>query len=113
LCGKYFCGYTLEEEVEILPYNIGPRAIIAFDRLGISQAELARRSGINWAQLWKIMRGERKNGVSSETIRRLSGALGCTSDFLLGLSGEMEMERNAPVLPCGTGCAILIPEEWA
>ena len=67
------------------PYNIGPRVRAACERSGMTQAEIARKAEMNWPQLWKILRGERARGVSSETLRRLALALDVSTDYLLGL----------------------------
>ena len=69
------------------PYNIGPRASAALAASGLRKAEAARRMGMAWTQLHKICLGQRPE-VSAETVRRLAKALGCTTDYLLGMDEE-------------------------
>ena len=58
-------------------------------RYGWSQVYLARKAGVNAANLNEIEHA-RKPGLSAATVVALAKALGVTSDYLLGLS---EKER--------------------
>ena len=61
------------------------RLQLTLEAARISQAEAARVARINVSHLNDMLRGRRKN-VSAEIVVRLSRALGCTSDWLLGLT---------------------------
>jgi DNA-binding Xre family transcriptional regulator len=82
------------------PYNIAPQALAAWKRSGMTKAQLAKKAGLSWAQLQKILTGQRPQ-VSADTVRRLALALECTSDYLLGLSGEEAGEAAAAGGPPG------------
>lgn len=69
------------------PYNIALRLNAAWKQSGLSKAQIAERAGMRWAQLHKILTGQRPQ-VSADTVRRLAQALGCTADYLLGLEEE-------------------------
>lgn len=49
----------------------------------VTQKELGEMSGIHWTTISEIERGARVN-VSVETLVKLSRALGCTLDDLVG-----------------------------
>ena len=51
----------------------------------VSQAEIARVAGLDAKHLNDLCQGRRKN-VSAQTVYALATALGCTSDWLLGLT---------------------------
>ena len=61
---------------------------------GWGQSECARQVGMDRATYVRLEQG-RKPRVEGETIVRLCHALGCTSDYLLGLSGEAEAKDAA------------------
>ena len=61
---------------------------------GWGQSECARQVGMDRATYVRLEQG-RKPRVEGETIVRLCHALGCTSDYLLGLSGEADAEDAA------------------
>lgn len=69
-----------------MTYDIGPRVQAALEHSGYRKADIARRAGINWGQLWKILNGKQPTGCSGETVRRLALALEVSADYLLGLS---------------------------
>ena len=82
------------------PYNIAPQVMAAWQQSGMTKAQLAKKAGLSWAQLQKILTGQRPQ-ISADTVRRLALALKCPSDYLLGLSGEavegaVEEAREAP-----------------
>jgi transcriptional regulator with XRE-family HTH domain len=57
---------------------------------GISQRELARRSGVSFAHISRIERGERAASVPA--LRRLAGALDISPDWLE--TGDNHRERE-------------------
>lgn len=63
------------------------RVRLAIEKARVSQAEVARVAGMNAAHLNDILRGRRKN-ISAEVVVRIARALGCSSDWLLGLPSE-------------------------
>jgi transcriptional regulator with XRE-family HTH domain len=75
------------------PYNIAPRVQRAFEQSGMTKAQIAQRAEIRWAQLQKILTGQRPQ-VSAETVRRLALALAVSSDYLLGLTDDPTPRRN-------------------
>ena len=82
------------------PYNIAPQALAAWKQSGMTKAQLAKKAGLSWAQLQKILTGQRPQ-ISADTVRRLALALGCTSDYLLGLAGEAAEDADAAGGPPG------------
>jgi len=62
-------------------FKIAPRVTTAWKRSGLTKAEVAEKAGIRWAQLQKILTGQRPQ-VSAETVRRLAQALTVSSDYL-------------------------------
>jgi transcriptional regulator with XRE-family HTH domain len=69
------------------PYNIAPRVQRAYERSGMTKAQIAQKAEIRWAQLQKILTGQRPQ-VSADTVRRLAQALDVSSDYLLGLTED-------------------------
>jgi transcriptional regulator with XRE-family HTH domain len=69
------------------PYNIAPRVQRAFEQSGMTKAQIAHKAAIRWAQLQKILTGQRPQ-VSADTVRRLAQALNVSSDYLLGLTDD-------------------------
>jgi transcriptional regulator with XRE-family HTH domain len=54
---------------------------------GLSQAELAARSGLTRSHVWRVENDERP-GVQAVVLGRLAAALHTTSDYLLGLTAN-------------------------
>ena len=52
---------------------------------GISQRELAERTGLKVQNISRIETDQRAH-VRSDTLRRLAEALGCSTDYLVGLA---------------------------
>ena len=75
------------------PYNIAPRVQRAFEQSGMTKAQIAQKAEIRWAQLQKILTGQRPQ-VSAETVRRLAQALDVSSDYLLGLTDDPAPRSN-------------------
>jgi transcriptional regulator with XRE-family HTH domain len=85
---KYFLLYSgMKGEPMTEPYNIAPRVQRAFEQSGMTKAQIAQRAEIRWAQLHKILTGQRPQ-VSADTVRRLAQALDVSSDYLLGLTDD-------------------------
>ena len=61
--------------------RLGERVAAARKRLGINQAELARRAALAPAAVWQIEHGDRR--PSAGTLRRLADALEVSADWLL------------------------------
>lgn len=59
-------------------------------KLGINQAELARRADITRSALTQILSGNRT--PSTPALLQIAGALGVTVDFLLGKSEAAQIE---------------------
>jgi transcriptional regulator with XRE-family HTH domain len=79
---------------EVTMEGFGQRVIKARDKHGWTRRELARRAGLHEQHLAKVERGNRHR-IEGETIIKLARALGCTSDYLLGLRDEGEEEEAA------------------
>ncbi len=51
---------------------------------GFTQTELAQRSGVRQSLISRLENGTRDN-PSADILRRLAKALGCTTDYLVGM----------------------------
>ena len=71
-----------------LAMTLGGAALGARTRAGLTQAEVARRVGVQLEVYGRIERGEMFPSVP--TLRRLCVTLGIGSDTLLGLEGALE-----------------------
>jgi transcriptional regulator with XRE-family HTH domain len=60
---------------------------------GWTKTELARRTKLHHAHLYKVLSGERRN-VTADTVRALAQAFGVTADYLLGLSTKKCTEEH-------------------
>jgi transcriptional regulator with XRE-family HTH domain len=60
-----------------------------------SQADLAELSGVKQSLLSRIERGSRPN-PTADVLRKLAKALGCTTDYLVGMH---EDEKDSELLP--------------
>ena len=69
--------------------TLGDRLKQRRQRLGLTQEELARRANIPRPRITELETNSR-TVVSSEVLRRLAQALGCTTDFLVGMYDESE-----------------------
>ncbi len=70
-----------------MPWSFAERLQEAVEEKGWNQKVLSQRSGLNYSQVGKLLRGERTR-VEAETVRKLARALEVTSDYLLGLDDE-------------------------
>lgn len=66
-------------------YELAKRIRIARLYAGLSQSDVARQSGLNNVQISKLERGISKD-LTGSTLRALCRVLGCTTDYILGLS---------------------------
>lgn len=74
-------------------WDFAERLEMARNKKGWSQKVLADRSGLHPVQINKLL-NDRKVKVQAETVRKLAQALDVSSDFLLGLSEDMESEQT-------------------
>lgn len=75
---------SVEKEHEI----IGKRILDALDARKMTQRELANKTGITEATISRYAQSKRT--PKGPEIAKISKALGCTTDFLLGLDNKME-----------------------
>lgn len=62
------------------------------DELGMSQADLARKSGLSTGYVSNIVNGQRGKRVSAETAHRLARALRVRPTYILG---DATQKQNA------------------
>jgi transcriptional regulator with XRE-family HTH domain len=74
--------------------HIGRRIKRLRDQHGWSQTELASRSGVLQSLISRLEKGTRSN-PSADVLRGLARALGCTTDYLVGMH-EDEDDEEAP-----------------
>lgn len=67
--------------------TIGERIQRLRDQRGLNQADLATRAGVGQSLLSRIERGSRPN-PTADILRKLARALGCTTDYLVGMHEE-------------------------
>jgi transcriptional regulator with XRE-family HTH domain len=58
---------------------------------GFTQTELAERSGVRQSLISRLENGTRDN-PSADNLRRLARALGCTTDYLVGMHEDDDEE---------------------
>jgi transcriptional regulator with XRE-family HTH domain len=66
-------------------YELAKRIRIARLYAGLSQSDVARLAGLHNVQISKLERGISKD-LTGSTLRALCRVLGCTTDYILGLS---------------------------
>jgi transcriptional regulator with XRE-family HTH domain len=76
--------------------TIGDRLKRQRVRRGYSQTELAELSGVKQSLISRIENGSRDN-PSADVLRGLAKALGCTTDYLIG----MHEDEDSEVMPAG------------
>lgn len=64
--------------------GIGQRIRKQRERLGLSQRELARRTGIPQSTISDIERGVQED-MTTAMVKRFARALACTTDYLIGM----------------------------
>ena len=62
---------------------------------GLSQYRLAKISGVNQAYISR-MEIDNKKSAGGQILRKLSAALGCTIEDILGFSGDDHQESSTP-----------------
>jgi HTH-type transcriptional regulator, competence development regulator len=72
--------------------TIGARIRRLREQKGWNQSELATRADIKQSILSRIEGGSRPN-PTTDIVRSLARALGCTADYLIGMYEEDESER--------------------
>ena len=72
----------------------GQRIARARAKGGWTQQQLAERTGLVQAAIAKLERA-RQAAVRADTVMALAEGLGCSADYLLGLSGEEADEEDA------------------
>lgn len=60
---------------------------------GLTQTELAQRAGISQAIISRLERHRRGN-VNADVLKALAKALGCTTDYLVGMHEEEDMDSE-------------------
>ncbi len=79
--------WTDEEGIIML----GDRVRLERERAGMTQEQLSAAAGLRQGHISRIENGEIRN-VQGETLVRLARALNVTTDSLLGLSDESDVE---------------------
>ena len=74
--------------------TFGERILLRRRRRGLTQRELAQAAGMNANTLARVERGEVKD-LAGQLVAGLARALGCTSDYLLGLTDDDAEEGAA------------------
>ena len=67
--------------------DFGKRVALARGKVGWTRRELATRAGLHEQHLAKVEREQRPH-LEADTVIKLAKALGCTSDYLLGLTDD-------------------------
>jgi transcriptional regulator with XRE-family HTH domain len=67
--------------------TLGVRLRARREQAGFSQTEVARQTGIIQRDISLLERGK-KHALWADTLLRLATALGCSTDYLLGLSDD-------------------------
>jgi|SwirhirootsSR2_FD_contig_51_6372099_length_1010_multi_3_in_0_out_0_1 transcriptional regulator with XRE-family HTH domain len=75
-------------------YDFAGRLKEARQRVGWTQTELGKRSGVHAMAISRLERGEKKD-VTGATLRKLSLALGVSTDWLLDLT-DHEPQTTPP-----------------
>lgn len=78
--------------------HLGTRVLKLRRQRKMSQQELAQRVGVNQSFISKIESGEQTK-PNAETLKGLARALGCTTDYLVGMY-EDEAE-DSELVPAG------------
>ncbi len=72
-------------------YSLAQRLRMARARSGLSQTELAKRTGLHNVQISKLERGITQEIIGS-TLRKLCEALEVSPQYLLGMTDDMDSE---------------------
>jgi transcriptional regulator with XRE-family HTH domain len=74
--------------------TIGLRLKRQRERRRFTQTELAERSGVKQSLISRIEGGSREN-PTADVLKGLAKALGCTTDYLIGMHEDEESEQLA------------------
>jgi len=88
---SYNVGRELLNEDYLM--TLGDRVKSRRHRLGLTQEELAHRAQVRRPTIAEL-ETNRRFTVSSEVLRRLAHALGCTTDYLVGMHEDEGSERE-------------------
>jgi transcriptional regulator with XRE-family HTH domain len=72
--------------------TLGDRIKKRRERLGLTQDELARQANVRRPTISEL-ESNRRIAVSTEIIKRFARALGCSTDYLLGMSEVYDEEE--------------------
>jgi len=75
--------------------RIGERIALLRRRQNMTQRELGEEAGVHRNTIARLERGVLTD-LPGKSIARIAHALGCTSDFLLGLSEEETVGEHIP-----------------
>jgi transcriptional regulator with XRE-family HTH domain len=73
--------------------HVGTRIHKLRQQRKMSQQELARLVGVNQSFISKMESGEQTN-PNAETLKRLARALGCTTDYLVGMYEDEDNDNE-------------------
>lgn len=71
--------------------HIGERIKRLRTNRGLTQTALAERSGVPQSLISRL-EGKTRDNPSADVLRRLAKALGCTTDYLVGMYEEEDTE---------------------
>jgi len=73
--------------------TIGQRIEHERKRQGLTLQQLALKCGLRFQNLSRLERGDRGGHVRSDTLIKVCRALGCSSDYLLGLDTDDDKQE--------------------
>lgn len=73
--------------------NLADRLATRMDELHLSQADLARRSGLSTGHVSDLVNGKRGKRISADTAGRLASALKVSPKFFYPASSHMRIGR--------------------
>jgi transcriptional regulator with XRE-family HTH domain len=75
--------------------NFAERVIAERETHGWTRRELAKQAGLHEQHLAKVERGQRQR-IEADTIIKLAQALGCSADYLMGLTEDPTPPTKRP-----------------
>lgn len=89
--------------------EIGQALRARIEALGLTQAEVARRSGIAFQNVQAILAGRRGKTLSGGTVARLAAAVEWTAEQLLGAAGARGLSgEDCSALPVDALAALAL-----
>ena len=79
--------------------TLAERLKLVIARSGLSVGDLAAEAGVHKCTLMRVAKGTR--GMQTATLAAICRVIGCTSDYLLGLSDESGIRVGPNFLPPG------------